>query len=304
MVTRYTYNNLVWVDLVAPTQDEAREIMGEFGVDPLVAEELLAPTIKPRVDEYSNYLYLILHFPTLRGVEHMTISQELDFLIGKDFLITVRYDNVDPLHEFSKVFEVKSIIDREHMGEHAGFIFFYMARTLYRAISDEMSFITESVRSIEDRMFGGQETEMVFRLSEASKDLINFKRTLATHKEVLSSFENASSDFFGEDFRRYAKAITGEFFSVQTETELQVDIVAELRETNNSLVSTRQNEVMKKLTIMAFVTFPLSLIAGIFGMNTVVLPVVGHPQDFWIILAGMGIAMALFFVYFKYNKWL
>ena len=86
--------------------------------------------------------------------------------------------------------------------------------------------------------------------------------------------------------------------------ENNINSVAELREINNSLVSTKQNEVMKILTIMAFVTFPLSLLASIFGMNTVYLPIVGHSLDFWIIIGIMAGATICFFAFFKHNRWL
>jgi Mg2+ and Co2+ transporter CorA len=78
----------------------------------------------------------------------------------------------------------------------------------------------------------------------------------------------------------------------------------ELRETNNSLVSTKQNEVMLVLTLTAFVTFPLSLMASLFGMGALHTPIIGQPFDFWIILTIMGIASLAMFGYFHYKKWL
>ena len=70
------------------------------------------------------------------------------------------------------------------------------------------------------------------------------------------------------------------------------------------MLSSKENEVMKTLTIMAFVTFPLSLIATIFGMNTVNMPIIGGDYDFWIVIGIMAIFTFAFFVFFKKNKWL
>ena len=78
----------------------------------------------------------------------------------------------------------------------------------------------------------------------------------------------------------------------------------ELRETNNSLLATKQNEIMKVITIMAFSTFPLALIADIFGMGAVATPLLGHPFDFWIILGFMGIVGLAFLAYFHRRGWL
>jgi magnesium transporter len=70
------------------------------------------------------------------------------------------------------------------------------------------------------------------------------------------------------------------------------------------MLSTKQNEIMKIFTILAFVTLPLSLIAAVFGMNTTFIPIVGLPNDFWIIIGIMIITSLAMFAYFKYKKWI
>ena len=305
MLTRYRHNDVTWVDLESPTPEEVREVMEEYDIHPVVAEELLLPTLKPKVEFYDgNFIYLILHFPAFRHSHTGDPNQEVDFIVGHDFLITTRYDSIDPLHKFSKIFEVNSILDRSGIGNHAGFVFYFMVKKLYKALEHELEYITDALDDIEAKIFEGREKDMVIDLSHISRDLLNFKQAINPHRDVLDSLEPAGRQFFGSDFGYYLKGIIGEYFRVQHGIEANLDSLAELRETNNSLVSTKQNEVMKVLTIMAFVTFPLSLIAGIFGMNTVVLPVVGHRYDFWIIIGIMAAAVAVFFGYFKYKNWL
>ena len=304
MLTRYTHNTLTWIDLEGPTGEEVRDLMEEYAINPLVAEELLSPTLRPKVDTYDNCIYLILHFPAFKHTHRSGTEQEVDFVLGKNFIITAHYDTVDPLHKFSKVFEVNSILDKSDIGTHAGFLFFYMAKKLYKSVAHELEFLNDALKDIEANMFAGREKEMVIEISKVSKELLNFKRTLETHRPILSSLEEAGKQFFGPSFAYHLQAITGEFYRVYNGIESNLDMVSELRETNNSLVSTKQNEIMKVLTIMAFVTFPLSLIATIFGMNTEVLPIVGLPNDFWIVMGIMGIATVCFFAFFKHQKWL
>jgi len=304
MISRYTHKGLTWIDLESPSNEEARSLIEEFNVDPLVAEELLSPTLRPKVDVFPNHIYLILHFPALKHTHQTNSDQEVDFIIGRNYIITVRYDTIDPLHKFSKVFEVNSILDRSDIGEHAGYVFFYMIKKLYRAVAYELDYMNDTLRTIEDHIFEGEEKEMVRDISNVSKSLLTFKQTLRSHSDILSSFEQAGELFFDQSFAYYLKAITGEYFKVNNEISSLIDTVVELRETNNSLLSTKQNEVMKVLTIMAFITFPLSLIASIFGMNTVYLPIVGGPNDFWIIISIMAIGTIFFFGFFKYKKWL
>src|SRR3989344_341711 len=100
MRSEYKHNGMTWVDLESPTRQEIADIVEQFNVHEVVAEELLLPSRKPRVELYPKYMFVILHFPALRH-SHKTLEQEVDFVVGQDFIISVHYDTVDPLHKFS-----------------------------------------------------------------------------------------------------------------------------------------------------------------------------------------------------------
>ncbi len=303
MLSRFTHRGLTWLDLESPTPGEVRQIMEEFDIHPLIGEELLSPSLKPKVDRYDNCIYLILHFPAF-GKDTTAPSQEVDFILGTNFIITTRYETVDPFLKFSRVFETNTLLDREALGTHAGFIFFYMMRNLYRALEHNLETLSRQLADIEDSIFSGQEKEMVVELSSMSRVILNFKQTLTPHKEVLDSLEAVGARFYGHDFAYHLRSISGDYFRVSTILASQRDALLELRETNNSLLSTKQNETIKILTIMTFFTAPLTFIANIFGMNTLHTPFMGSPNDFWIILGGMFVTGLCLLMYFKYKRWL
>ncbi len=302
MVNRHNYKNLQWIDLESPTREEVLALTTEFDINALVAEELLQPTFKPRAELHRNLVYLILHFPTATGKVNQ--PKEVDFIVGKDFIITTHYDAIDPLHQFSKLFEVNSILDRSNIGDHAGFIFFYMIRELYRALSFQLDNLGDSLHKTEEQIFRGHEKEMVIELSRFSRTLLDFKNALGGHRDTLESFTIAGHRFFGAEFDFYLNGVIGEYGKVERQITADSDFLVELRETNNSLLSTKENEIMKTLTIMAFITFPLTLIASIFGMNTKELPIVGLSNDFWIVIGVMALLTGGMFVFFKHKKWL
>ncbi|TAK57838.1 hypothetical protein EPO17_00855 [Patescibacteria group bacterium] len=305
MIKRYTYKGLVWVNMESPTEEEVREVMKEFSLHPIVGEELLVATSKPKVDLYKNYIYLILHFPTLSKEEKDShTGKEVDFVVGKDFIITTAYDTVEPLHNFSKIFEVNAILDKSEIGEHAGFIFYYMIKKLYRSMGQELDHIKASLHSAESHIFNGKAKKMVRELSDIGHDLLDFKQATKSHGEVLESFAVTGQKFFGTDFSYYLDDIVSEYRKTYHGIESNKDFLTELRETNDSLVSTQQNEVVKNLTVMAFLTLPASLIASIFNMSTDYLPIVGQPGDFWIIIAIMLATSICMFAYFKHKDWI
>lgn len=306
MISRYKHKDLIWIDLESPTAEEARTIGEEFQIHPMVARELSIPSMRPRVELYRNFVYLILHFPELgRGkIAGPTRAKEVDFVIGKNFIITTRFDAIDPLHQFSKIFEVNSILDKGEMGEHAGFVFYLMITKLYEAMLHELEAVKDGIQRIEERVFKGEERAMVVSLSQMSRILLDFRRAISAHKETLESFSVAGKKFFGGDFEYHLQSITGEYYKVRNAVRDNMESVMELRDTNNSLLNTKQNEVMKTLTIMAFVMLPLSFIASLYSMNTKTIPLVGVEHDFWIVLLVMS-AVALFIIgAFKWKKWL
>lgn len=306
MITKHEHKNITWIDLESPTNEEVRKIAKEYSIYPVVAEELLLPTLRPKVELYDNFIYLILHFPAIKHTHTKKLgqNQEVDFVIGKDFLITTRYDTIDSLHKFSKVFEVHSALNKDEEEHQVGILFFDMITKLYGALDHELEYIRNSLNEIEDEVFKGKQKEMVAELSTVSRNLLNFKQSISLHKDIIALFDVSGKKFFGEDFSEQFESIKRRRNKVLHSLETNFDFLTELRETNNSLLTTKQNEVMKILTILAFITFPLSLVAGIFGMNTKFTPVVGRDFDFFIIISAMFITTFLMFVFFKYKKWL
>src|ERR1700690_3600272 len=162
MLTRYVQRNLTWIDLVSPTPQEVRSLMHEFNIDPLIAEELLIPSYKPKVERRGEHLYVILHFPVLKGLGNRP-EQEIDFVIGKHFLITARYAGNDPLQAFAKAFEVNSVLGHGTTGmTHGGHLFAAMARNLYIALLNECEVLDRHLQDIEEQIFKGDERDMVY----------------------------------------------------------------------------------------------------------------------------------------------
>jgi len=305
MLTKRKIDDVTWIDLESPTKEEVQILIDEYMVHPLAAEELLSRTMRPKVDLFDEHLYLILHFPTVIHPVDNHYEQEVDFIIGKDFLITAHYQPIKTLKEFADNPEIADIIkERERYNADAGILFFKMIQRMYALATQDLDSITRSMKHIEEQIFGGHEHSMVKAISKTRRKLLDFRIATRPHREVLESLKEVGEDFFGEGFSYHLNAISAEYYKVYTIFENNSETLAELRETNNSLLSTKTNDTMKTLTILAFVTFPLSLVASIFGMNTNILPIVGHPQDFWIIVGGMFIATIGFFAFFRFKKWL
>lgn len=305
MISRYAYKGLTWVDIESPSRDEITHIMEEFSLPQLVAEEMVNSTLRSKVDLYDNFLYVILHFPVIDPKTGTPSEQEVDFVIGKQFIITIRYEAVEPLHQFAKIFEVNSMLDRNAMVSHAGFIFMQMMKELYIRSLHELDVTMHEIKKIENMIFKQQETSMVKKILMVSRKLLDFKQALRFHRDILHSYESASKKFFGEDYGYYADVITAEFNKVNSLLEGLRETLDELQRTNASLLTTRTNDIVKTLTILTFIMMPLSIISGIFMMNTSEnLVFIRSLQDFYFVLGAMFLTSLVIFLYFRHRKWL
>ena len=304
MVTKYEYQGVVWVDIENPTDDEVEDIAEEFGLGTLLPQELLSPTLKPRVDLYPNFAYTVLHFPALRHTHGLETTQEVDIIMGKNFIVTVHYDTIPAIYDFARSFEAAMLLKHRPCSQfHTGHVLLELAERLYQGVENELESLEDAVAVIDEKIFSGHEKEMVITISSASRELLGQKRAFMAHKEVLESLEQIGVSLFGEEFGNYFRAVSAFHYRVYNHVLALTDTVTELRVTNDSLLSTRQNEVMKIFTIMAFTTFPLTLLSSIFGMNTHYLPIVGMPGDFWYVIGMMAVMTSSFFAYFKYKRW-
>ncbi len=302
MISEYTHKKVRWIDVESPTKEEISHLADVYNLPGSVAEELLTSTMRSKVDLHNNLIYLILHFPKYRHKEG-ELDQEIDFIIGKDYVMTVHYELINPLHEFSKKFEVNKMLDRGIRDEHAGYLFYSIIKELYRDSLEELDDINKSLRDVEHDIFGEREEDTVHMISKINRRLLDFKQAIRFHREVLHSFEIAGRDFFGESFTYHLSGVIGEYNKVQTMLDGHKDILNDLRDTNDSLLTTKTNETIKVLTIMSFIMLPLTLITGVFGMNTDFI-IIKQTSDFFVVVGAMTVTGLTMFLYFKLKRWM
>lgn len=300
MITKSSYRGITWIDMESPTKSDVTKIRKELDIHGVVAEEVLVPTLRPKLDVYSSHIYIVLHFPA-----YDQTSREIDFVIGKDFLLTVHYEPINEFLDFTKLFEASELIDRGRNADvDAGFIFYHILRGLYRGIENDLESINRKLRDIESRIFSGDERKMVERISTVNRALLDFRWSLKNHEDILTSLESEGSELFSDGFSSSLRSLYTEYYKIWNTIESNKEIVEDLRTTNDSLLSTKTNEVMKVLTILAFITFPLSLVAAIFGMNVDSSPIAHSPFGFWIVIGIMVVISSSMFIFFRSKRWL
>src|SRR5680860_343072 len=297
MIKQFKYKNVTWVDLTSPTQEEVENISKEFKIHPVAAGELRDISQRSKIDIYDDFIYLILYLPNHTNntkIENTNDHNdvEIDFIIGKDFLVTTTYKEIDSMQEFGKILETNNLLEKDKKKTQAGYLFYYIIKHLYQSLERNLQLINHNLKKAENQIFTGQEKEMVVVLSSINKKLLDFRGTLKSHQGVLATLEASGQDFFGDKFNSYILSIKNEFNKVWYALENSREYFNELRQTNESLLQIKTNEATKTFTMLAFITFPLSLLVAVFGLRTDGTPLIDIKYGFWY-LSGIIIALIL-----------
>jgi magnesium transporter len=305
MVQKYNIKGIEWVDLESPTNDEIREIMNLYDIDPAVSHDLALPTMKPHIERHGECIYAVMHFPAWKhskGQKH----QEIDFVIGKQFIITSRYESVDAIHRFSKQCEVDSILNKntEKKPLHGGHVFYLILKELYTSLEDELDFIRDSLRDIEDNIFAGNEKEMVQKMSHVSREILLFNDATAHHQDILETYRRFVKSMFEDGHDLYVESIETILARVIRTTKNHYHFLSELRKTNDSLLESKQSRLMQVFTAIMLTTSVMNIIASWFLVESEGRPFYHSYNEFWYVGIIMASSALTLILVMKWKKWI
>ncbi|MFH1462447.1 MAG: magnesium transporter CorA family protein [bacterium] len=294
---------ITWIDIQNPNQEDIEFLKKNFKFHPLVLKELIPPGHRPKVERYKDYLFMILYYPVHSKDKRETRPRELDILVAKNVLITSRYKSMLPLKSLFDKCNLYPEIRKRYMNWSAGYLLFLLLNSIWKNSLIKLDRIDAKIEAIESEMFQGKEKEMVREISLIKTDIMNFWRIVEPQIETLEQLCREGTIFFGRRFYPYFSNIVGTCARAWNALKTFKETVLALEDTNQSLLSTKTNEVIQILTVFSVILMPLTLIASIWGMN-VSLPFANSPLGFWIIMIMMLFFMGFFFFFFRKKKWL
>ena len=292
-----------WIDLEMPNADDMLEISREYHLHPLVMEELATPTLRPKAAQYDGCLYLAIHIPLFDVKEKSTFPAEVDIIITKDTLITSHDKDIFQLTEFFKNLKKNEDIRNSIMGEDPGYLLHQLLETLFESCFPKLDHVIEKLDHIEEEIFAGHETEMVFEISVVKRDILNFRRTMKPQKSIIDSLAQREYGIINPELRPYFQDLVGTVIRIWNTLENLKETIESLEGTNNSLLSNKLDMTMKVLTLFSAITLPLSVYSNIMAMSAHI-PFATHPHGFWIHISVMFVLAILTIILFRVKKWL
>ena len=295
---------ITWIDIQDPTEQDIKYLKEKFNFHPLVLEELLPPSHRPKVERYPNYLYMIFYYPIYSKEKRETRPRELDIIITKNTIITSHYHSILPIKALFDRCNLYAKARKRYMSQNSGLLLYHILNGLWKNCLTKLVRVDERIDEIETEIFRGQEKEMVLEISLVKTDIINFWRIIEPQKEILDSLSEEGTRFFGKELSHYFSDLLGTFGQAWNALKTYKETILALEDTNQSLLSSKINEIMQILTIFSVIFLPLTLLASIWGMNIPDMPFTFSNTGFWSILAIMAVLLGIMILYFRKKKWL
>lgn len=303
MIERFSEDHLVWINLKNPTADEVHSVMDEYAVPPMLVADLTTTVPRSYATSNDGIIKIVFTFPVLKSPSESNAA-ELKFIIGKRYLITTQYTESAAVDRFKKQFEVISALHKTSKSATGAHLFIALVGQLYEAVGAKLDYLESNITKIEMELFTEKESQLVTDIAEVSRNLIAFRHVLQMHDDiyhvVLPLFDSIHKHAFVDELEQ----VRVEYHMLIRRANSLFESITALHDTNIALLTTKQNDIMKRLTIMAFVTFPLALFSSLFSMKTVSTPLVGMPGDFWVVVGIMAVAISGFFAYFSHKRWM
>jgi magnesium transporter len=300
-----TAGGLTWINLERTDPDVVNELRERFGWHPLDVEDVLSKRQRPKVDDYADegYLFGVLHFPAYDKSVQRLNAAELDFFLGPDYLVTIPNVELLPVTRLFRRCEEDERFREELFTKGSGRLLYEVLDDLYDYCFPILDKIGHKLDRIEDDIDELRSEEIVHDISKAKQEIISYRKIVKPQRPALRLLERHIERFLPENLELYFDDLVDASERIWDQLDNFKEVVEALEDTNESVISHRQNDVLRILTVFSVILLPLTLISGIFGMN-VDFPGYGGHEAFWVI-AGLMIAVILgMFGFFKYKRWL
>jgi magnesium transporter len=305
VVHELTASGLTWVNVVSPDVETAQQLAERFGWHPLDVEDVVSKRQRPKVDDYEDegYLFAVLHFPAYDKQVQRLNAGELDLFIGHDYVVTIPNRELHPVTRLFERCREDDLYRQQLFARGSGRLLYEVLDDLFDYCFPILDKIAHKLDVIEDEMFEGASQEVVRDISNVKQEIISYRKIVKPERSTLRVLERRVEAFLPEELELYFDDIVDAAERIWDLLDNYKEVVEGLESTNESVISHKQNDVLRVLTVFTVVVLPLTLITGLFGMN-VAFPGEGTSEAFWAILAVLVAALVGLVGFFRWKRWL
>jgi magnesium transporter len=305
-IEQVTWSGLTWVNIEKPTPKETKYLAQNYPFHPLDLDDCLSRIQRPKIDEYEDYLFILLHFPLFSKEARVTVPSQVSIFIGKDYLVTLHSGSLKPL---AKLFRDCQLNEEARQGnmKSSGYLLYRITDRLTDYCLPIADKIMGNLERVEDDLFDRRTPDPIEDLGELRRDIISFRRIIWPMRAVIGSLERKTKRYTRrEDMEVYWGDLVDHVDKIWDILDECKEIIEGLHDTGAFLASHHLNEVIRIFTVAAVVLLIPAIIVGIYGMN------IGLPggynehslRTFLVVMAVMVCSVGGILYFFRRRRWI
>lgn len=307
-IQKLTHGRVTWINIVHPTPDDVEELRQFYPyIHPLNLEDVQSLIERPKIDEDEDYLFVVMHFPFYDAKQALTRPREVDFFVGRGYVVTIHDGSLKPLSNLWTRCEIDETQRERIMGRGANHTLYVIVDQLVDYVLPILRKVDGNIRHLEEEIFTSNSREAIRNISLVRRDIIALRRIIRQQVPIVEQLERVDHPIINEDLEEYFGDIADHLYKARDIIDEDFEIITTLADTADTLASHRINDVMRILTVISVIMLPLTFVTSFYGMN---IPLPGteefttNTNAFWV-LSGVMIVLALgLLVYFRRRGWL
>jgi magnesium transporter len=298
-----THNRVTWVNIEQPTPEDVEVLRRNYDFHPLELEDCLSKIERPKIDEHDNYLFIVMHFPVYDRTSRVSRPSEVDFFIGPGYLVTVHTGELKPIYQLFDDCQKFGGTRERVMGRGASRALHAVIDRLVDYCEPVLHKVDHNIHQIEEQIFSENMRKLVEEISVIRRDIISLRRIIRPQIPIVRNLETEERPFIRDDLDVYFSDIVDHLTRLWDMLEDHREVVVGLSETADSVTNYRLNNTMRILTLISVILLPLTLLAGIYGMN-IDLPFqnLAFPWGFLAVMGIMVLVGLLTLLFFRRSK--
>src|SRR6266480_4356554 len=297
------HDGLRWINIERPGPVDRAWLEEHFEFHPLAYEDVASRNQRPKVDEFSDHLFIVLHFPVFDSVVGRLNAGELDIFVGQDYVITLPNAPLQPVEYLFERCRTSEEFREQLFAKGPGYLLYKIVDDCVDASFPMLRKMGNKLERLEEDIFEGRSKEIVRDLSNVKQEIINFRKIIRPQRAVIGDLERTKTRYIADDLDLYFDDINDASERIWQMLEGYKETAEALEDTNESVLTHQLNDVLRVLTVLTVIFLPLTLVAGIWGMNTRV-PGGGSLSAFWIVVGVMLAMLVGMLAFARKRGWL
>ncbi|MDF3819613.1 magnesium transporter CorA family protein [Leptospira sp. 96542] len=286
-----------WIHLTADNEENLSLLFSKHNIHPLTIEDILNPNSRIKLEIFPNYIFFI--FKGFHYEKNLLTQKNFNFILTPNQIISLTLDYRNSIGDMIENWKSnQKILSRGYE---------FIVHKILDVETDHTLLIAqkieERIEHFEEQIFTNTKTLDISNVYSLRASLLSIKKGMIQNKEVLEDLEKIKNSFFSDDADAFFRDVKDHSIRILEMVESNIESISSALEAHIAISTRKTNDIMKTLTIMTAIMLPMSLVAGIFGMNFTVMPWLSWEFGFHLSIAIMGLLGVMMMFYFKIKKW-